>query len=115
VHHLDETEGVFEAEDSLVEVPFAEGHRADSIMRPDAAERVVNHLGNADPFFAHRQTFAERSDLGQAQGQPGARKRGGQEGLAEPLPEEIALERFRTPPQTLHRPTIVTQVIVGSP
>ena len=70
VHNLGKSKAVFKQGDGLVQVPFAEGYRADTPICPDLAEWVIDRLGNPDPLFAHRHAFAERSDLGQAQCQP---------------------------------------------
>ena len=51
---LEEGETTFQHGDGRVQVPFEEGHNPYAVISCNAAERMINLLGNTDSFFRRR-------------------------------------------------------------
>src|SRR5712692_4983235 len=71
---LAQCQATCEQRDGLGESPLAEIHRTDTAIRVDQAEGMIDRLSHAEPVFSMSSRLTERTNLGQAPGQPGARE-----------------------------------------
>jgi hypothetical protein len=104
---------LFEQEERPGQVALAKGQHADSIRGRHAAPRVLNRLGNPQPFFPDGPALGEHAQLGMAHGEVGTGGHRGQEHLAEALVAPGLLEGRYGLPKAVDRPTIVALGLVG--
>ena len=110
---MSESKAPFEHTHSLGEVPLVEGEQAEAEIRNDTADRVIDGLGNLEPFCANSEALGECPDLGQALDQDDTSVHGGQEHQAKALAEHVTLKIRHTPPGVLDGLTVVAQGVVG--
>src|SRR5215510_6885377 len=101
-----------EQSDGLGKSPLVEIHRTETVIRVNQAEGIIDRLSKAEPFFSMGNRLMERTDLGQAQGQPGAREDGGKARHTKVLMGQVACESSDDFPEHLYGPTVVPQGIV---
>src|SRR5262249_24790492 len=92
--------------------PLVEIHRTETVIRVNQAEGIIDRLSKAEPFFSMGNRLMERTDLGQAQGQPGAREDGGEARHTKVLMGQVACESSDELPENLYRPALVPKGIV---
>jgi hypothetical protein len=114
VRVLTDAHGLFEQGEGLRQVALAEGQQADPPRGKHQAARVLNRLGNAEPFFPEGPALGEQTQLGMTRGESGTGLHGGQEGLPEALLAPRPVEGRQSLPDAVNRPTIVALDMVGS-
>ena len=104
---------VFEQESALRRSPWRRASRPSPHKANIRLLRVMNRLGNPQPFFPKGTALNERAEFGMAYGEAGTGEDGGQEHLAKALAVPRPGEERHGLPKAVDRLTIVALGLVG--
>src|SRR5262249_20760799 len=102
-------EGVFEHEDSMLEISFTEGNQAQSVLRHDRAGEVTSRFGNPGRLLAVGDTLGKRSHFCTALQQPETVARGANHHAAEAFMARLTFVGRYGLPEHVYSATVVPQ------